>query len=229
MSGNRGRLLRKPLKFLYVWIGMQVYEQERGPKLTTGLGFRDEDILRHSHSDAREEKRSTREHSAFASLWGRSSSSPPSIHSLSPQPGFSDSIMLHATSSLPLLGRGLGNTGVVGHGRGILHSHSHKRAGGGIQIGDHTGYLRMRGLPFSATKDDIFNFFNGYNPVQESIVLTYRNDGRATGEAYIGFESPDDSKRAMELHRRSLGSRYIELFISNKDEQSRALSRFGNR
>ena len=42
-------------------------------------------------------------------------------------------------------------------------------------------------------------------------------------------ETPDDSKRAMELHRRTMGSRYIELFISNKDEHGRALARFGNR
>lgn len=113
--------------------------------------------------------------------------------------------------------------------RGVLHAPLQKRTGGGIQVGEHTGFLRMRGLPFSATKEDIFHFFEGYNPVQESIVLTYRNDGRATGEAYVGFATPDDAKRAMDLHRRSMGSRYIELFISNKDEQGRALARFGNR
>lgn len=104
-----------------------------------------------------------------------------------------------------------------------------KRTGGGIQIGEHTGFLRMRGLPFSSTKEDIFNFFKSYNPILDSIVLTYRSDGRATGEAYIGFESPEDSKRAMELHRKSMGSRYIELFLSNKEEHGRALVRFGNR
>ena len=123
--------------------------------------------------------------------------------------------------------------GMTGRGggpsRGGLHAPLQKRTGGGIQVGEHTGFLRMRGLPFSATKEDIFRFFEGYNPVQESIVLTYRNDGRATGEAYVGFATPDDAKRAMDLHRRSMGSRYIELFISNKDEQGRALARFGNR
>ena len=73
-------------------------------------------------------------------------------------------------------------------------------------------------------------FFGDYNPVPESIVLTYRNnDGRATGEAYVGFERPEDARRAMELHRRMIGQRYIELFISNKEEQGRALARFGDR
>lgn len=104
-----------------------------------------------------------------------------------------------------------------------------RRTGGGIQVGEHTGFLRMRGLPFSSTKDEIFVFFEGYNPIQESIVLTYRNDGRATGEGYVQFESPDDAKNAMGLHRKSMGSRYIELFISNKEEHSRAFARFGDR
>ena len=103
-----------------------------------------------------------------------------------------------------------------------------KRTGGGIQVGEHTGFLRMRGLPFSASKDDIAKFFENYSPVLDSIVLTYRSDGRATGEAYVGFESPDDSKRAMDLHRKTIGTRYIELFLSNKEEHGRALARFGN-
>mmetsp|Transcript_24062 Transcript_24062/g.39277 ORF Transcript_24062/g.39277 Transcript_24062/m.39277 type:complete len:295 (+) Transcript_24062:489-1373(+) len=104
-----------------------------------------------------------------------------------------------------------------------------KRTGGGIQVGEHTGYLRMRGLPFSASREDIYRFFEDYNPIAESIVLTYRSDGRATGEAYVAFDSPDDSRRAMELHRKTMGTRYIELFLSNKEEHGRALARFGDR
>jgi heterogeneous nuclear ribonucleoprotein F/H len=147
--------------------------------------------------------------------------SPPPPGNLSPtlQP-------LGATASVGSAGsRGGGG----GPGRGGLHSAPQKRTGGGIQVGEHTGFLRMRGLPFSASKEDISTFFEGYNAIPESVVLVYRNDGRATGEAYVGFSSPEDSKRAMELHRRTMGSRYIELFISNKDEHGRALARFGNR
>lgn len=97
--------------------------------------------------------------------------------------------------------------------------------GGGIQIGEHTGYLRMRGLPFTSSKKEIYNFFSDYNPIEDSICLTYRSDGRATGEGYIVFSDPDDAKNAMTLHRSTMGSRYIELFISNKEEHARAQSR----
>jgi heterogeneous nuclear ribonucleoprotein F/H len=83
----------------------------------------------------------------------------------------------------------------------------------------------MRGLPFTSTKEEIDAFFKDYNPIESSISLTYRSDGRATGEGYIAFISPDDAKNAMALHRNTMGSRYIELFISNKEEHGRALSR----
>jgi len=104
-----------------------------------------------------------------------------------------------------------------------------RRTGGGIQVGEHTGYLRMRGLPFSSTKEDIAIFFKEHKSIGDSIVLTYRSDGRATGEGYIAFETPDDAKEAMSLHRNTMGSRYIELFISNKEEHGRAMTRFGGR
>ena len=91
----------------------------------------------------------------------------------------------------------------------------------------HTGFLRMRGLPFRASKVDITKFFERFNVVFDSIVLTYYNDGRATGEAFVGFQTPNDAKRAMgALNRTIMGNRYIELFISTKEEHGVAWARF---
>lgn len=107
------------------------------------------------------------------------------------------------------------NTGRGGSGRG-----------GGIRAGEHTGYIRMRGLPFDRTKEQILEFFEGCNVIPDSVCLAYRSDGRVTGEGYIAFETPDDAKAAMQSHhKRMMGSRYIELFISNKDELDRAKDR----
>lgn len=98
--------------------------------------------------------------------------------------------------------------------------------GGGIRSGEHTGYIRMRGLPFDRTKEQILEFFEGCNVIPDSVCLAYRSDGRVTGEGYIAFETPDDAKAAMQSHhKRMMGSRYIELFISNKDELDRAKDR----
>eukprot|EP00543_Licmophora_paradoxa_P014498 CAMPEP_0202475670 /NCGR_PEP_ID=MMETSP1360-20130828/93026_1 /ASSEMBLY_ACC=CAM_ASM_000848 /TAXON_ID=515479 /ORGANISM="Licmophora paradoxa, Strain CCMP2313" /LENGTH=215 /DNA_ID=CAMNT_0049102849 /DNA_START=648 /DNA_END=1295 /DNA_ORIENTATION=- len=117
-------------------------------------------------------------------------------------------------------GRGGGRPGPTGVSRKI---------GGGVQVGDHTGFLRMRGLPFSASKENVVEFFKGHKIVPESVVLTYRSDGRATGESYASFETPEESKAAMALHRSTMGNRYIELFISNKEEHTRAFSRYAGR
>ncbi|CAN0141781.1 unnamed protein product, partial [Hapterophycus canaliculatus] len=72
----------------------------------------------------------------------------------------------------------------------------------------HTGVIRMRGLPFSATKQDVINFFQGTHalvsdrvlvlrmPVTEdSIQFVVRGDGRVTGEAFVSFGSPADSEK----------------------------------
>jgi heterogeneous nuclear ribonucleoprotein F/H len=170
-----------------------------------------------------EGRRSSSDAAGVASIWG---SSPGDARISSPYGGPFGGSFSSEGQGIPVMAA---NRGQVGHRGGVLHAPMQKRVGGGLQIGEHTGFLRMRGLPFSAAKEDIVEFFRDFNPVPESVVLTYRNDGRVTGEAYIGFMSADDARRAMELNRRSMGSRYIELFISNKDEQGRALARFGDR
>lgn len=200
---------------LYYLSQQHLQEQEGTGRLSSGGASGDEGLGEEGQSGEMASEVS-------GLLWGHSSSSPP-MHGVSGQPGYGEGMGLAGAPP----GVGMGGRGVADPGG--MHAPLAKRTGGGIQVGEHTGFLRMRGLPFSAAKDDIYKFFVGYNPIQESIVLTYRNDGRATGEAYVGFASPEDAKRGMDLHRKSMGSRYIELFISNKDEQGRALARFGNR
>lgn len=231
--------------FLILFNCLQQHEQERGTKmlgtsLASGAGVM---ISRADGSLASGEDALPPDESAavsVSSLWAGSGDSSLHAHGMQtfagtgmggPTPSAFDGSMSGATANvMSLVGpAGVGRGGTGGRGAGGLHAPVQKRTGGGIQVGDHTGYLRMRGLPFAANKEEIFKFFIGYNPVPDSVVLTYRNDGRATGEAYVAFVSPDDSKRAMELHRRMMGNRYIELFISNKDEHGRALARFGSR
>jgi heterogeneous nuclear ribonucleoprotein F/H len=91
----------------------------------------------------------------------------------------------------------------------------------------HTGVLKMRGLPFSATKDDIISFFDdeslGVPPlVHDSIHIVTSLDGRPSGVAFAEFASPEDAKAAMRKDRSSMGSRYVELFASSREEATRA-------
>jgi heterogeneous nuclear ribonucleoprotein F/H len=120
-------------------------------------------------------------------------------------------------------GRGYGGPG-RGY-RGNNYRSGPGPTGGGTREGTHTGYVRLRGLPFQASKQDILDFFQEYNPIESSVLLTYRGDGRSTGEGYVAFKDADDAKEAMALHRSTIGSRYIELFISNKEEHARNVAR----
>ncbi|XP_042513676.1 heterogeneous nuclear ribonucleoprotein F-like [Macadamia integrifolia] len=89
----------------------------------------------------------------------------------------------------------------------------------------HTGVLRLRGLPFSAGKDDIMEFFKDFMLSEDSIHITLNMDGRPTGEAFVEFANPEDSKAAMAKDRMTLGSRYIELFPSSNEELDEAVSK----
>ncbi|XP_038694996.1 heterogeneous nuclear ribonucleoprotein H3-like isoform X2 [Tripterygium wilfordii] len=90
---------------------------------------------------------------------------------------------------------------------------------------EHTGVLRLRGLPFSAGKDDIVEFFKDFMLSEDSIHFTMNAEGRPTGEAFVEFANAEDSKAAMAKDRMTLGSRYIELFPSSVEDMEASVSK----
>ncbi|CAM8949704.1 hypothetical protein QQ045_018112 [Rhodiola kirilowii] len=84
-----------------------------------------------------------------------------------------------------------------------------------------TEFLKMRGLPFSATKSQICDFFGDFKLKEDRVHIVCRVDGKATGEAYVEFDSAEDAKSAMSKDKMTIGSRYVELFPSTPDEASR--------
>lgn len=90
---------------------------------------------------------------------------------------------------------------------------------------EYTEILKMRGLPYSVKKSQILEFFSEFKLIEERLHIACRPDGKATGEAYVEFVSPDEAKRAMSKDKMTIGSRYIELFPSTPDEARRAESR----
>jgi heterogeneous nuclear ribonucleoprotein F/H len=93
---------------------------------------------------------------------------------------------------------------------------------------EHTGVLKMRGLPFSSTKDDIAGFFDdpnlsGVAPLShDAIHIVTSLDGRPSGVAFVEFASAEEAKAAMIRDRQSMGTRYVELFPSSREEATRA-------
>ncbi|KAF8398374.1 hypothetical protein HHK36_017301 [Tetracentron sinense] len=88
---------------------------------------------------------------------------------------------------------------------------------------EHTGVLRLRGLPFSAGNDDVMDFFKDFAFSEDSIHIMFSLEGRPTGEAFVEFASAEESKAAMAKDRMTLGSRYIELFPSSLEELDEAV------
>ncbi|XP_057509318.1 uncharacterized protein LOC130791968 isoform X1 [Actinidia eriantha] len=88
-----------------------------------------------------------------------------------------------------------------------------------------TWVLLLKGLPFSAGKDDIMDFFNGFVLSENLIHITATSEGKPTGEAFVEFASEEDSKAAMERDGMTLGNRYIELFPSSHEDLNATVSR----
>ena len=90
---------------------------------------------------------------------------------------------------------------------------------------EHTGVVRLRGLPFSVTKKEIIDFFASSGLNEENIHIVTHGDGRATGEAFVEFSGPEESKDAMKKDKMTLGTRYVELFPSSREEATRAAAK----
>lgn len=82
---------------------------------------------------------------------------------------------------------------------------------GGMHGGPRNGTLRMRGIPFRSTVEDVVRFFQGFQIATNGVVLGQR-DGRATGDCFVTFVSPAEAQRAMVMNNKHMGTRYVELF-----------------
>jgi len=95
---------------------------------------------------------------------------------------------------------------------------------------DRDCIIRLRGLPYSAQESDIIEFFTqaGVKPVRVHLIQD-RGGGRPSGNAFVEFRSNEEKIAAMTCNRKSIGSRYIELFISNTEELSEYLGEYAPR
>jgi len=95
--------------------------------------------------------------------------------------------------------------------------------GGGDTFGDD-GVVRLRGLPFEASKEDIADFFGGLEIEENGVLMVTDYNGRSSGEAFVQFTNGGDAGRALEKNKASMGRRYIEVFRSSMEEAKRAQS-----
>eukprot|EP00933_Yihiella_yeosuensis_P010695 TRINITY_DN11748_c0_g1_i1.p1 TRINITY_DN11748_c0_g1~~TRINITY_DN11748_c0_g1_i1.p1 ORF type:complete len:1088 (-),score=212.75 TRINITY_DN11748_c0_g1_i1:241-3504(-) len=80
-------------------------------------------------------------------------------------------------------------------------------------------FLRMRGVPFQSTMQDVVEFLATFKVQDSQIAFARRHDGKPTGEAYVMFRSGTQAERALdELQKQEIHGRYIELFRSTEEE-----------
>uniref|UniRef100_A0A8C2FL18 Heterogeneous nuclear ribonucleoprotein H1, like n=1 Tax=Cyprinus carpio TaxID=7962 RepID=A0A8C2FL18_CYPCA len=80
------------------------------------------------------------------------------------------------------------------------------------------GLVRLRGLPFGCSKEEIVQFFSGLEIVPNGITLPVDFQGRSTGEAFVQFASQEIAEKALKKHKERIGHRYIEIFKSSRAE-----------
>lgn len=85
-----------------------------------------------------------------------------------------------------------------------------------VPVSSTSFVVRLLGVPFNATVEDIEDFFGFLVPLGVHIPKDYL--GRPSGEAYIEFASEPDGRSAMKCHRKIMGQRYIEIFQSTHQE-----------
>ena len=68
-------------------------------------------------------------------------------------------------------------------------------APGGMGVVDSV--VKMRGLPYKVTRNDILEFFAGLSVPLNGVHLMFNEREQPTGEAYVEFSSPEDRERAM--------------------------------
>ncbi|XP_056300955.1 epithelial splicing regulatory protein 1 isoform X2 [Pseudoliparis swirei] len=97
--------------------------------------------------------------------------------------------------------------------------------------------VRMRGLPFTATHEQVLTFFSPEEELKETcpvsggkdgILFVRYPDGRPTGDAFVLFACEEHAQCALRKHKEILGRRYIELFKSTAAEVQQVLNRYSS-
>jgi len=73
---------------------------------------------------------------------------------------------------------------------------------------DKSYIVKLRGLPWSATVEDVKKFLGGEGI--ERVHLTLSKEGRPSGEAFVELDSESALQKAETKDKAHMGNRYIE-------------------
>ncbi|KAL1774884.1 heteroproteinous nuclear ribonucleoprotein F [Sigmodon hispidus] len=77
-----------------------------------------------------------------------------------------------------------------------------KHSGPNTADSGNDGFVRLRGLPFRCTKEEIVQFFSGLETVPNGITLPMDLEGKITGEAFVQFASQELAEKVLGKQKR---------------------------
>ena len=83
------------------------------------------------------------------------------------------------------------------------------------KIFDNTLYgIFIMGLPYETTEIDLKNIFSKYGDIIKIKLPKYQNTNKNVGHCYIYYNNEQSAIKSLELNRRKIGKRYMEISLS---------------
>ena len=83
------------------------------------------------------------------------------------------------------------------------------------KIFDNTLYgIFIMGLPYETTEIELKNIFSKYGDIIKIKLPKYQNTNKNVGHCYIYFNNEQSAIKSLELNRRKIGKRYMEISLS---------------
>lgn len=73
--------------------------------------------------------------------------------------------------------------------------------------------VKMKGLPFKATTEDVIKFFLAFSLRGDSVFFKRHPDGRPNGEAFVLFDNPEEARRATQKDRETFGDKFGDRYV----------------
>lgn len=85
-------------------------------------------------------------------------------------------------------------------------------------LGEGFSVIKLRGLPWNVTLEDIHTFLTNITVPQGGVHLMNGANGRPSGLAYVELSTEEDQAEALRRDKQSIGGRYIDVFACSQTE-----------
>ncbi len=77
----------------------------------------------------------------------------------------------------------------------------------------------INGIPYETTEDELRELFSPYGDIELLKLPKYQDSGRNIGYCHIYYTSPESASKALELDNHTIGKRYLNVSLANKNSE----------